>query len=99
MGRLSELRERETRSGRIAVAASLIVPGVGGMLAKRPDLSFLGLLLFGWAVLLLLWRDGIVVDPLAVGAAGPLVFAVAGGFAVLAYALVVFVSLLIRRSL
>lgn len=99
MARLSELRQRETRIGRIAVAASLIVPGVGGMLAKRPDLSFLGLLLFGWAVLLLLWRDGIVVDPLAVGAAGPLVFAVAGGFAVLAYALVVFVSLLIRRSL
>jgi tetratricopeptide (TPR) repeat protein len=99
MARLSELRARELRVGRLAVLASLLVPGVGGLLARRPDLSFLGLFFFGWAAASWQWREGVVADPLAMGDAGPLVFAVAGGLALLAYAVVVLASLSIRRSL
>ena len=97
--RLSELRARDVRLGKLAFAASMLVPGVGGLLAKRADLSFLGLSFFALGSVLLLWRDGIVADPLAIGAAGPLVFLVAGGFAVLGYVVVVGVGLMIRNSL
>ena len=93
------LRQREARLGRIALAASLLVPGAGGLLARRPDLSFLGLFFFAWAAVLFLWRDGIVSDPLAIGVAGPLLFAIAGVVAVLGYVGVVSMSLMIRRSL
>ena len=99
MTRLAELRRRESRIERIATIASVLVPGVGGLLARRPDLSFLGLFLFAWAVILFLWRDGIVVDPLAVGAVGPLVFVLAAGLVSLFYAGVVFLGLVIRRNL
>ena len=60
---------------------------------------FLGLIFFAWGSVLFLWRDGVVSDPLAIGAAGPLLFAIAGCIAVLGYAGVVGVGLLIRRSL
>lgn len=99
MARLAELRARETRVGTLALAASLLVPGVGGLLARRPDLSFLGLAFFVWGAALFLWRDGIVSDPLAVGAAGPLAFAIAGVVVLLGYAGVVTAGLLARRSL
>ncbi len=99
MARLSQLKKRESRIGKMAVAASLLVPGVGGLLARRPDLSFLGLFFFSWAAILYLCRDGVVVDPLAIGGAGPLLFAVAGACSLVGYALVVFVGLLIRRNL
>ena len=99
MARLSELQERETRVARIATVASLLVPGVAGLLARRPDLGILGLFFFAWALVLILWREGVVVDPLVVGAAGPLVFVVAGSLAVLGYALVVKLGIAIRRRL
>ena len=99
MSRLSDLRAREAQLGKVALAASMLVPGLGGLLAKRADLSFLGLFFFAWGSVLLLWRDGIVADPLAVGAAGPLVFAAAGGIALLGYGIVVAAGLMIRRTL
>ena len=97
--RLAQLRAREVRLGRLAVVGSMLLPGVGGLLVKRADLSLLGLFFFAWASVLWLWRDGIVADPLAIGAAGPLVFAVAAGIAVLGYGTVVGVGLMIRRRL
>ena len=99
MARLSELRLREARLGHVAVAASLLLPGVGGLLARRPDLSLLGLFFFAWGSIVFLWRDGLVADPLAIGAAGSLIFAIAGGMAVLGYLGVVSLSLATRRSL
>lgn len=99
MARLAQLRARESRLDKVAVAGSMLVPGLGGLLAKRADLSFLGLFFFAWAFVLLLWRDGIVADPLAVGTAGPLVFTVAGGMAVLGYLMVIAAGLMIRRTL
>jgi tetratricopeptide (TPR) repeat protein len=99
MARLSDLRKREARLARVAIAASVLVPGVAGLLARRPDLSFLGLFFFAWAGFLALWRDGIVADPLALGIAGPLVFAAAAALSVLGYLGVVSTGLAIRRRL
>lgn len=99
MARLSDLRAREAQLDKLAWAASMLVPGLGGLLAKRAYLSLLGLFFFAWGSVLLLWRDGIVADPLVLGAAGPLVFAVAGGIAVLGYGMVVAAGLMIRRTL
>jgi hypothetical protein len=98
LARLSELRKRETRVGHLALVAALLLPGVGGLLARRPDLSFLGLFFFAWGVVLFVWRDGIVADPLAVGAAGPLAFMLAGAVVAASYAMVVVLGLWIRRS-
>ncbi len=99
MARLSELRARESRVSRLATLASVLVPGAAGLLARRPDLGFLGLFLFFWAVLLILWRKGVVVDPLAIGAVGPLLFTTAAALSILGYGLVVGLGLMIRRSL
>ncbi|MCZ6464860.1 MAG: hypothetical protein O7A09_11040 [Proteobacteria bacterium] len=98
MARLGELRDRESRLERVTLAASLLVPGVGGLLAKRPDLAFVSILFFAWAGVSLLWRDGVVPDPMAVGAAGPLAFLLMGGMALLGYLGVVGIAQLVRRS-
>ena len=98
MTRLSELQVWESRRGRLAALASLLIPGAGGLLARRPDLGFFGILLFGMSVTLLVWRDGIVPDPLTVGSAGPLAFVVTSCVAGVLYFGVVVRGLLIRRS-
>jgi hypothetical protein len=99
LARLSQLREREGRVGRVSLLSSILLPGVGGLLARRPDLSFLGLFFFAWGVVLFVWRKGVVADPLAVGAAGPLAFMLAGAVVALCYAAIVTTGLWIRRSL
>jgi tetratricopeptide (TPR) repeat protein len=99
MARLTALRAREVRLGRISLVASLLVPGMGGLLARRPDLAFVGLLFAAWAAAAFVWHDGAVPDPLAVGAAGPLAFLIAGTIALFGYLVVVTWCWLIRRSL
>jgi tetratricopeptide (TPR) repeat protein len=98
MARLKALRAREGRIEKLATAASLLVPGVSGLLARRPDLSFVSLVLFATAATLFFWHGGVVPDPLAVGHAGPLVFLVVGTGAALLYAGVVLTGIVIRRS-
>ncbi len=98
VARLSELRERELRLGRISLVASIMVPGVGGLLARRPGLAFLGLFFSAWGVALFVWRDGVIPDPLAVGAAGSLAFLLAGILAGIGYALVVVTGLTVREN-
>jgi len=99
MARLKALRERESRIERIGTVASMLVPGAAGLLARRPDLGFLGILLFAWAAVLFGWRNGVVSDPLAVGAAGPLAFVTCGLVMAVIYLAVLVSSLVIRRSL
>jgi tetratricopeptide (TPR) repeat protein len=99
MARLKTLRTREQRLDRIYTAAAILIPGAAGLLAKRPDLSFMGILLFVWAVVSLIWRDGVVSDPFVVGAAGPLAFSLVGMIALVAYLGVVMSGLIVRRSL
>lgn len=99
MARLVELQSRDVQRGRVISVLSLLLPGVGGLFARRPDLGFLGTLLFGLAAVLLIWRDGVVPDPIAVGSAGTLAFIVAGCLAATAYLVVVGSGLVIRRNL
>jgi tetratricopeptide (TPR) repeat protein len=98
MARLAQLRLREERQEKIATAVSLVVPGAAGLLARRPDLSFVGIVLFAAGVTLFAWRGGVVPDPLVVGGAGPLFFVIAGSAALAAYCLVVMAGILIRRN-
>jgi tetratricopeptide (TPR) repeat protein len=99
MARLAELREREVRLDKAVLVVSLLLPGAAGLLARRPALSFMGLLFFAWAVVLLVWNQGVVPDPLAVGSAGPLAFFLVGVAAMLGYLVVIAVGLAVRRSL
>ncbi len=99
MARLTALRARETRIGRLSLLSSLLVPGSGGLLAGRPDLAYVGLLLAGWAIGTVVWRHGVVVDPFAVGSAGPLILLLTGAMAMTGYVIVVTWGWLIRRSL
>ena len=99
MARLKELRARESRAERLGTAVAVLVPGVAGMLARRPDLSFLGILFFASACVLIGWRDGIVSDPLAVGAVGPLAFVIAGAVMLGLHVAVLISGLILRRSL
>ena len=96
--RLAVLRRREARLDRVALGLSVLLPGAAGFFARRPDYAFMGILLFLLAAAMLFWRNGIVPDPLAVGALGPVGFTLAAIFALLVYAGVVLSCLLIRRS-
>jgi ribosomal protein L37AE/L43A len=98
MARLAALRRREGRIEKLATVGSLLLPGAAGLLAKRPDLSFVSLLLFAGAAACFFWHEGVVPDPLAVGQAGPLAFGVAGGVLLFLYAGAVLSGILIRRS-
>jgi tetratricopeptide (TPR) repeat protein len=98
MERLKELRLREQRRGRIANGASLLIPGAAGLLALRPGLSFVGILLFAAGATMFAWRGGVVPDPLVVGGAGTLFFVLASTAALGFYALVVLAGILIRRN-
>jgi len=97
--RVGLLRKREARIEHAARIGTLVLPGVGGLLARRPDLSFLAILLFVWSGAALVWRGGIVPDPLVLGAAGPLLLMSTAILALLGYAALVRTSLSIRRSL
>jgi tetratricopeptide (TPR) repeat protein len=99
MARLKALRDREERVQKIYGVISVAIPGAAGLLAKRPDLGLLGMLLFAWAVALFVWRNGVVADPIAIGGAGPVAFMVAGGVMALLYVGVMISGIAIRRSL
>ncbi len=99
MARLRELRVREARLDKVCLVISMLVPGASGLLARRPDLSFMGLLLFAWALVFFIWREGVVPDPMSVGGAGPLTFVLAGCLMVLLYIGVVVSGVVARRSL
>ena len=99
MARLQALSRRAVRLDRIWMVASLLVPGVAGFGSKRPDLALLGMLLFGWTVIWLVWPSGILDDPLLLGSSAWIVLAVPGALATLAYCGVVFVNLVARKNL
>jgi len=99
MARLTALQKRERLLGRLGTLASLAVPGVAGLLARRPDLGFLGVLFFVSAGILLGVRGGVVADPLTLGSIGSLAFYLAGSAAAIAYLVVVGTGLTIRRGL
>ena len=96
--RVNALREREQRVRRAATAASVLLPGVAGLLARRPLASLLGTFFFVLTLAALFWRGGVVPDPLVAGAAAPLAFLGLATLAGIAYAVVVATSLARQRS-
>jgi hypothetical protein len=97
MARVEVLRKRERSRNRMAWGVAVVVPGAAGLLARRPLRGFLAAVLFALAAACILLRDGVVADPLVVGAAGPIGFVGLGTLAALAYALVLATSLAARR--
>ncbi|MBW2372866.1 MAG: hypothetical protein JRF70_10040 [Deltaproteobacteria bacterium] len=95
--RVEVLRKRERSRNRMAWGVAVVVPGAAGLLARRPLRGFLAAVLFALAAACILLRDGVVADPLVVGAAGPIGFVGLGTLAALAYALVLATSLAARR--
>ena len=98
MGTISD--RWRTRFGRrkIWLALSIAIPGMAGIAAKRPDLAMMGLLLFSWIAAVLVWPSGPFEDPLLMGGAAWVAFALPGVIAALAYAGVVVLGLILRKS-
>ncbi len=99
LARIEALRDREARLDKLAWGVSIAVPAAAGVLSRRPLHSLLGALFFSIAVGALVWREGVVADPLVAGAAGPFAFLCVSVLAGIGYAIVVGTSLAARRSL
>jgi tetratricopeptide (TPR) repeat protein len=98
MARLQALAEREVGIERIWLAVSLFIPGMAGFASRRPDFALFGLLLFCWIAVWAVWPSGIFEDPMLMGSAAVLCFAIPGLLAVFAYASLVCVSLIARKN-
>jgi len=94
--RVNELRAREQRMNRLAVAVSVLLPGAAGLLARRPLRTLFGALCFALVAAALVWRDGVTPDPLVAGAATAWAFLGVAVLAALGYVLVVASSLSAR---
>lgn len=99
MARLQALSKREVWIGGVLTSASLLIPGVAGLVARRPDFAMFGLLLFGWIVAWVIWPAGLFEDPLGMGVAAVICFAVLGSLATIGYVGIVWASLAARRKL
>jgi hypothetical protein len=98
LARIAELRTREGRLERWLVAAAVLIPGAAGLLAKRPLRCLFGSIFAVLALTLLIWRDGVVPDPMVAGATAPLVSILIAAISLLGYFVVVLLSLATRRS-
>ncbi len=98
MARLQVLSRRESVVNGLVDLGSVVVPGVAGLSMRRPDLALLGIALFVWLMAWRRWPAGVLVDPLWLGALGPMCFAVFGSLALLAYAAIVVAGLMARRN-
>ena len=96
--RVNELRAREERVDRARTIVSLLVPGAAGLLAERPVRGWLAALCFALAVAALVWREGVVPDPLVAGAAAPVAFLGVAALAAVGYAFAVWTSLAARSQ-
>ncbi len=99
MARLQALSKREVRIDRTLLAGALLIPGMAGLVARRPDFAMFGLLLFGWIAAWVMWPEGVFEDPLLMGHAAVVCLAVPGVLAVIGYGGVVFASLVVRKNL
>jgi tetratricopeptide (TPR) repeat protein len=96
--RVNALRDREERLNRVAAVTSMLVPGAAGLLADRPLASLLGTFFFALAVSAVVWRGGVVADPLVAGAAAPFAFLGVAVLASIAYFTIAATSLAARRN-
>lgn len=98
MARLQALSVREGRFDKVWLALSLLIPGMAGFAARRPDFAMFGLLLFSWVATWIAWPSGVLADPMLMGSAAVLSFAIPGLLAAFAYAAVVLFSLILRKN-
>ena len=98
LARVNELREREERLDRVVTLVSMLVPAAAGLLAKRPLASLSGGFFFALTLCFLVWRGGVVPDPLVAGSAAPFVFIGVAVLAFLSYAALVATALTARGS-
>jgi hypothetical protein len=96
--RVNQLRAREARIARLHTWLSLLVPGAAGLVAERPLLCWLGATYFSLACAALVWRHGVVPDPLVAGAVAPLLFVGAAIFGAAGYAITVGAAIAARRQ-
>jgi ribosomal protein L37AE/L43A len=99
MARLQALSKRSVGIDRIVLAGSLLIPGVAGLASRRPDYAMLGLLSFGWIAAWIAWPLGVFDDPILMGDAAMLCFAIPGVLAVLSYGGIVAASMVARKNL
>lgn len=99
MARLQALSKRSVGIDRIVLAGSLLIPGVAGLASRRPDFAMLGLLSFAWIAAWIAWPLGVFDDPMLMGDAAMLCFAIPGVLAVLSYGGIVVASLVARKNL
>ena len=83
----------------MVLAGALLIPGVAGLAARRPDFAMFGLLIFGWIVAWIAWPAGVFEDPLSMGSAAVLCLAIPGVLSVIGYGGIVFASLVVRKNL
>jgi len=97
MVRLAALRERRARLDKLKLLLAVIVPGAAGVVSRHPVLGLFATMLF--AVTLAGWwaRDGVGVDPLAVGAGASLFFSALAAVSALAYVALIAVTLALRE--
>ena len=98
VARIDALRERGARMEKLGAGIAVFVPGVAGILGRRPLLGFLGAVFFCIALGAVLGREGAVPDPLVAGSAASLAFGCVAALAGIAYALCVGKSLAARRQ-
>ena len=82
----------------LAWGLALLVPGAAGVLAKRPLRGWFGAFCFALAGSAVLWRDGVVPDPLLAGPAALVVFLGTAGVCAFLYVASVVTSLAASRE-
>ncbi|MBW2287651.1 MAG: hypothetical protein JRG90_07490 [Deltaproteobacteria bacterium] len=98
VARIAELRARDERVERWLVVAAVLIPGAAGLLAKRPVRCLFGSIFAVLALVVLIWRNGVVPDPMVAGATAPLVSILIAAISLLGYFVIVLLSLATRRN-
>jgi hypothetical protein len=75
----------------------LLVPGAAGVLSRQPILGLLGSMLFASALASWWVRDGVVIDPVSVGAGAFLLFGSAAVASTAAYVAAIAVTIALRE--
>jgi hypothetical protein len=97
VARISALRHRDLWLGRAVWISSIAVPGTAGLLAGRHVTSLIGALSGILAVTAVIWRNGVVPDPLVAGVAAPVAFGSVAAVAAGCYCIAVATSLAKKR--
>ena len=99
VARINALRHRDLWLGRAVLISSILVPGTAGLLAGRHFTSLIGALSGILAFTAVIWRHGVVPDPLIAGAVAPVAFGCIAAVAAGCYGIAVATSLAKRTPI